>query len=205
MSASDAGKVVMAVIDWVPEGFDIVSYAEERFDLKQRLLIVWEIGKGKKHWHIVGTVAKHKQGHAPDWQVDHPLKTGHGQKASRPIRISRNPKEPDMWFQYCCKCWTKTDGDCLVKAWNLTDEEMQLLGEASDEYVKSFREDIAEKCLALELKDDARTMHADMIEVHLQAYDAKDKNYHPSIKMSSLTLLSRRDQRYRPYIRQQFM
>lgn len=90
MSASDAGKVCMAVIDYVPEGFDIVAYAEERYDVNHALIIVWEIGGGKKHWHIVGTVRKHKQGHAPDWIIDHPVRTGHGQTATRPIRTCKS-------------------------------------------------------------------------------------------------------------------
>lgn len=194
----------MVTIDHVPDGFDVDAYVADFADKEQPWLIVWEIGKGKKHWHCVFTCKTFKQGHAPSFQYEHPLRTGDGQRATRPIRVSKNPKDPQMWFQYCCKLWNKSGGDCFV-AGSFTSEELQAMGDSSDAYVRSFNEDIEEKCSALPTLDDAKTMHDSYVEVHLQAYDAAEKLYHPSIKMRSLTLLSRRDDRYRPYARSKFM
>ena len=56
----------MAVIDY-HEGFDIKEYTDTFADKTKDWLIVWEIGKGKKHWHAVFTVKKFPQGHAPSF------------------------------------------------------------------------------------------------------------------------------------------
>lgn len=192
----------MAVIDY-HEGFDIKEYTDTFADKTKDWLIVWEIGKGKKHWHAVFTVKKFPQGHAPSFQQAHPLKSGDGRRATKPIRISKNPQDPMKWFQYCCKTWMKTEGDCLVDG-SFTNDELQEMGEASDAYVKSFNEDIEEKCNALPLVDCATTMHSSFVAVHLDAYDAHSKLYHPSIKMRALTLLGRHDDRYRPYVIKKF-
>ena len=76
------------------------------------------------------------------------------QARTRTVKHAKSMTVVSKWLE--CTSRVKFDGDCLVKAWNIDNEQMQKWEEASDLYVKTFREDIVEKCLALPIKESAK-------------------------------------------------